>query len=280
MPRKVVRLKPLVVPMIIARKYAGELAYLVRGMVRDYQSIIGIYRDNRGQIVVDDMVNDLTKRLDKLGRIWRKRFEEFADNNTPKTIERVLRSSDLQIKSILQDWFAENRFVLFGQSIPRPLQQVMKASIEENVALIKSLPLQFEERVRGSVYRAVSGGGTLKDLRKELSKYAGMSERRAKLVASDQVHKAFVNISAKRMETVGIKKYEWVHTRIGKTQRPYHMRRWDGVSGKKDGHPNGLNGFIFDMNHLPIIDEKTGERGLPGRLPFCHCRLSPVIEFD
>ena len=157
----------------------------------------------------------------------------------------------------------------------------MKASIQENVALIKSLPLQYEERVRGAVYRAVAGGGTLKSLKKELMKYAGMEERRAKLVAGDQTHKAFVSIAAKRMESVGVKKYMWVHTLMGKTHRPYHLRKWDGVSGKKNGHPNGLNGFIFDIHNLPIIEEKTGERGLPGQLPFCHCKLAPVIDiFD
>ena len=122
--------------------------------------------------------------------------------------------------------------------------------------------------------------GTLKDLQFSLRKYAGMSARHAKLVASDQINKAFVNISAQRMKQAGITKYQWIHTNSGKTHRPYHKRKWDGVSGKKNGHPNGLNGFIFDMAHQPIIDEKTGETGLPGQLPYCHCKLAPIITFD
>lgn len=279
--RKPIRLKPLVMPMIIARKYASDLSRLVRDMVKDYQSIIEIYRDKRGQATGDDMVTDLDVKFNRLGREWQKRFKEYAESNTPKTVQKVLKSSDLQIKSILSDWFAQKRFTLFGQSVPLALREVIKASIQENVALIKSLPTQYEERVRGAVYRAVAGGGTLKDLRHELTKYAIMTNNRAKLVASDQTHKVFVSVAAKRMESVGIKKFEWIHTHAGKTQRPYHLRKWDGVSGKKDGHPNGLNGFIFDLNHLPVIDERTMERGLPGRLPFCHCRLAPVIEmFD
>ena len=87
----------------------------------------------------------------------------------------------------------------------------------------------------------------------------------------------FNTLSARRMASVGINKVRWIHG-FPKEPRPYHARVWDGKSGKKDGHPNGLNGFIFSLDNPPIIDEKTGERGLPGRLPFCSCRMEPVID--
>lgn len=282
MPKRVIKLKPLVPPMIIARKYAGDLLRLVSDMVKDYWGLVGIYRDKRGQIVEDETwaINDLDARLDKLDRKWRIRFEEFAQNNSPKMMEKILRMSDTQIKEVLKDWFAEKRFMLFDKSIPVRLRQVMKASIQENVSLIKSMPSQYSERVRGAVYRAVAGGGTLKDLKVSLRKYAGMSARRAKLVASDQVNKAFTTISMHRMEEAGITKYMWVYTYASKIPRDYHKRKWDGVSGNKDGHPNGLNGFIFSKGEQPVINEKTGERGLPGQLPYCRCKLAPVIVFD
>lgn len=282
MPKKVIKLKPLIPPMIIARKYSGDLLRLVSEMVKDYWSLVGIYRNKRGQVVQDETwaITDLDDRLAKLDRKWQERFKEYAKNNSPKMIQKVLKQSDIQLKETLKDWFAEKRFMLFDKEIPTALRQVLRASIEENVMYISDLPVKYAGRVRGAVYRAVTGGGTLKDLQVSLRKYAGMTARRAKLVATDQINKAFVNISAQRMKQAGITKYQWVHTNAGKTHRPYHKRKWDGVSGKKNGHPNGLNGFIFDMSHQPIIDEKTGETGLPGQLPYCHCKLSPVIVFD
>ncbi|RIQ43658.1 phage head morphogenesis protein, partial [Bordetella avium] len=30
----------------------------------------------------------------------------------------------------------------------------------------------------------------------------------------------------------------------------------------------------------PIIDKTTGERGLPGQLINCKCRMRPVIDFS
>lgn len=282
MPKRVIKLNPLIPPMIIARKYSGDLLRLVSEMVKDYWSLVGIYRNKRGQVVQDETwaITDLDDRLAKLDRKWQERFKEYAKNKSPKMIQKVLKQSDVQLKETLKDWFAEKRFMLFDKEIPIALRQVLRASIEENVMYISDLPVKYSGQVRGAVYRTVTGGGTLKDLQVSLRKYAGMTARRAKLVATDQINKAFVNISAQRMKQAGITKYMWVHTNAGKTYRPYHKRKWDGVSGKKNGHPNGLNGFIFDMEHQPIIDEKTGERGLPGQLPFCHCDLAPVITFD
>lgn len=279
---RIIRLNPLVPPMIIARKYAGDLLRLVNEMVKDYWSVVGIYKDKRGQLVHDDSwaINDLDARLDKLDSKWRARFEEYAKENSPKVVEKVLRQTDLQLKETLKDWFAEKRFLLFDRHISNPLRQVMKASIEENVNYISDLPSRFSSRVRGAVYRVVTSTGTLKDLRMSLRKYAGMSERQAKLVATDQINKAFNVMAMHRMAEAGITKYMWVYTYTSKTPRDYHKRKWDGKSGKKDGHPNGLNGFIFEQGHNPIIDEKTGETGLPGQLPYCRCKLSPVIVFE
>ena len=280
MPKKIVRLRPLIAPMIITRKYMGELSHLVGEMVKEYNTLLRIYKDNRGQFTADAWgITELDDRIKHLSKKWQERFIEYAKNNVPKIVDALRRQSDLQIKEILKDWFAEQRFTLFGQNIPVPMRQVIKACIEENVSYITTLPQQYNMRVSGAVYRAVSGGGTFKQLRNELFKYADMTYRRAKLVASDQTHKAFTSIAAKRMETLGITKYEWIHTGAGKTHRPYHKAKWDGVSGKTNGEPNGLNGFIFDMKHQPVIDKRTGQTGLPGQLPFCHCRLAPVIEF-
>ena len=281
MKKKTVEFRALVPPLALERKYAKDLVALVLAMTRDYAQIAKIYKDKRHQIVQDDTwgINDLDKRLDSLGEKWRKRFEEFADSNSPQVVNQVLKQSDLQIKEILKDWFAEKRFMLLDQHISNPLRQVMKASVEYNVSLIKSLHYQYAERVRGAVYRAVAGGGSLGDLKRALVKYAGMETRRAKLVAGDQVRKIFVSVSNRRLNDLGITKRKWVYTYASKDPRDYHKRKFNGDYSQ---YPkvNGLNGLIFDVDNPPIIDEKTGERGYPSVLPFCKCRMGVVITFD
>jgi len=39
-----------------------------------------------------------------------------------------------------------------------------------------------------------------------------------------------------------------------------------------------LNGKKFSFNNLPVIDSKTGERGLPGQAFGCRCRMKPVVN--
>lgn len=282
MIKKTIDFKPLIPSKAIANVYQRELSKLIVAMVNDYKSILTLYKDKRGQIVGDDawLTTDVEQRFSRLGKKWQKRFEEYAKGKSPAFVRKILKQTDLQLKSTLKNYIAESQFTLIGEVVPTPLKQVMKAHIAENVALITSIPVQYADRLKGAVYRAITGAGTLKDLTKEIRKCGGMSLRRAKLIAGDQTRKAFTTLAVKRMEQVGISKYKWIHTGAGKTHREYHKRKWDGKSGLKDGQPNGLNGFIFDLQHLPVIDKRTGERGLPNQLPYCHCLMSPVITFE
>lgn len=284
MPKsKYVFLKSVKPSRAVAQTYGRDIQYYIKAMVRDYGVLLGIYNDKRGQLTGDADVwitTEVQERFKKLGKKWQKEFEKFAQGKSEEVIRKILKQTDLQLKSILQDYMSAQYFTLIGNTIPKPMRIMMKAQVAENVALITSIPEDFKHRVEGAVYRAITGSGTLKQLRDEIHHYGNMSLRRAKLISSDQTSKIFNVMAIERMKQVGITKCRWVHTHRGETQRPYHERRWDGVSGLKDGVPNGLNGFIFDPSNPPLIDPKTGQRGLPGELPFCHCDTAPVIEFN
>lgn len=260
--------------------YGREISGMVALMIKDYRQLLGLYNDKQGQLAMDAetwLTTDMEKRLAKLGKKWAEIFAAFAADKSKRMVAKVLKLSDMQLKSALKDFYADKRWELIAGTIPTPMQQTIKAHVADNVALIKSVAQQYHERITGAVYRAITGEGSFGQLRRDFIKYGNMSSRRAKLIASDQVHKTFTTLAARRMASLGIAKYKWVHGH-SKEPRPYHAEMWDGVSGKKDGHPNGLNGFIFTLENPPIINEKTGERGLPGRLPFCSCRLAPVLE--
>ena len=68
--------------------------------------------------------------------------------------------------------------------------------------------------------------------------------------------------SAKYQDS-GIEEFEWRHTDLSKEPNLYHK--------------NELNGKVFRFDDLPIIDQTTGERGLPGQLPGCRCEARPVV---
>lgn len=103
------------------------------------------------------------------------------------------------------------------------------------------------------------------DLQPAIEKLGGISKKRAALIARDQTSKATTAINKTRMAGLGVKKFKWLHSYGGKEPRPLHK--------------DVLNGNIYSMEDPPVIDERTGERGLPGQLINCRCRMVPVIEF-
>src|SRR5690606_26092523 len=135
----------------------------------------------------------------------------------------------------------------------------------ENVSLIKSIPEKYFTDVTGSVMRSITTGQGIKDLITQIEKYDGITERRAKNIALDQTRKAYNMINKQRMMTAGFKKFKWLHSGGGQHPRKDHI---------------AMNGNVYSFDDLPVIDKKTGERGIPSQLINCGCVMQPVYEFE
>lgn len=278
--------RPFTAPKSIEIQYRNELYKLIKAMCKDYKAVVGIYRDKQDQVAMDAdrtwLSTAETAKLESLGAKWSKKFEEFAKQYSPRYVKSILRMSTTQIKSVLKDWFADKRLTLFGNVIPTELRQVVNANTAYNVSLITSIATQYHERILGSVMRSITGGGSLKQLTMEIYRYGNMEMRRAKLIAQDQTRKVYNTITLHNCKRLGVKKMMWNHSHAVREARPLHIRKWDGVSGLKDGRPNGLDGFIFSIDNPPVIQEAKGKqpeiRGYPAQLPFCHCVMTAVLD--
>jgi SPP1 gp7 family putative phage head morphogenesis protein len=133
------------------------------------------------------------------------------------------------------------------------------------VSLIKSIPEEYFAKVAGAVARSISSGNGLQDLTAFFAEQDGVEARRAKNIAIDQTHKAYNGLNAERMKRQGVGKYEWVHSGGGLHPRPLHQ---------------SYHGRIFSFDKPPVIDERTGARGIPGQAINCRCTMVPVIEFE
>lgn len=145
-----------------------------------------------------------------------------------------------------------------------PLQNIYKASVAENVSLIKSIASEYLQKVEGAVMRSITTGNGLQDLVPALEQYEGMTHRRAKNIALDQTRKAYNSINRGRMEALGVSQFMWHHSGGGAHPREDHLE---------------MDGQIYSFDKLPVIDPRTGERGIPGQAPNCKCTMSPVFEF-
>ena len=153
-----------------------------------------------------------------------------------------------------------------------------REGIEENVNLIKTIPAQYFGKIDKAVEARTRGKMTRGALVKRIKELGHITQRRAEMIADDQTAKATEAMTLARCRNAGIKRVMWVHSGVSMKPRDYHKRRWDGHTGKFNGKPNGLNGYIFNIDTPPVIDLKTGERGFPAQLVNCKCQLVPVVS--
>lgn len=145
-----------------------------------------------------------------------------------------------------------------------PVGDITKAAINENVGLIKSIPEQYLGKVRRAVMTSITTGNGLQDLQPFMEKQKGITQRHARNMALDQTRKTYNAINKGRMQNAGVGKFEWIHT--GGSQKP----RQDHIE---------MSGNVYSFDDLPVIDERTGERGIPGQAPNCRCTMRPVLDF-
>lgn len=142
-------------------------------------------------------------------------------------------------------------------------REILKASIEENVGLIKSIPQKYLQQVQGAVMRSITSQNGMNDLTTFLQKYKEITYRRARFIAADQTRKLNASLSTGRLTKLGVKKFQWVHTA---SPHPRHLHEQ-------------LDGKIFEFANPPVIQKDPEVRGLPGQLIACRCRALPVFEF-
>lgn len=133
----------------------------------------------------------------------------------------------------------------------------IEAAVVANSALIKSLPDQAIEKLRGRVLNDVARGARYESLAKDIAEQFDVTDRRAKLIARDQLAKVNSAITEAKQKALGITKYEWSTS---------------GDERVRDSHADN-NGKVFEWDKPPAT-------GHPGEDINCRCVAIPVIEFD
>lgn len=207
--------------------------------------------------------------MNRLSARFKLLFDDAASEMTQKMVERTLSNSTTGLKGSLRD--IAGNVTLKTDIFTAELRDVVSASISEAVGLIKRIPEKYLGQVQGDVMRSITTGQGLADLQPALEKQGATIKNWAKNTALDQTRKVYNSINKGRMQAVGIKKFQWIHSGGSNNPRELHIRKAEN---------GGLNGRICSFDDLPIIDDKTGEKGIPGQLPHCHCVMKPVFSFD
>lgn len=245
----------------IAIAYRRRIMALVAEMAISYEHWLrAAYRANPPRMAQDEAPADELRRvLKRMGIQWQKRFDEMGPKLAAHFAQTVGRQSEAALRRILRDGGITVKFKMTPE-----LRDIMKATVAENVSLIKSIGSEYHSQVEGLVMRSVTEGRDLSTLTKELTQRYGITERRAKFIALDQNNKATSAVQRERQVALGLEDGIWMHSHAGREPRPTHLAN--------DQKRFSISEGWFDP------DPKVRKRIWPGILPRCRCTWRPVVK--
>lgn len=222
--------------------YRRNLLSLIKGIhdqvEREVYPLIDYYEPS---YIQDTPRQDIYAQINYISDQLLKPVEDFANKVSKLFVGDVTKLN----KERLQKSFNKT----FGFSVPALIRDegigdVVDAAITENVKLIKTIPRQYLAGVKQLISLGMTEGKSAVDIRRSLSNDTliyGISQRRARLIARDQVGKINGNLTEIRAKEVGSPGYIWIG-REDDLERPTHVANnnkyftWSKPPAKT-GHP-------------------------------------------
>ena len=248
------QLRALINEMAASVEQAIRSAYRARPpkMAQDAPPDASGFREPRAQspaLALRDAIRKLVAR-------WQQRFNDAA----PKLAEYFSRAmadrSDSALRAILRDGGFSVRF-----KMTREMNDVLRATIEQQVGLIRSIPEQYLGKVQNAVMRSVQTGRDLATLTDEIEALGMVTRKRAAFIARDQSNKSTSALTRVRQVELGITDAVWMHSHAGVAPRKTHVQM--------DGKTYPLAKGMWD----PAVQEYI----FPGFLPNCRCVSRPIL---
>ncbi|KAA0970821.1 hypothetical protein FPY71_10115 [Aureimonas fodinaquatilis] len=238
-------------------EYLRELRTMLRGIAAEVKQNILPAAETELATARDRLQRDMNIRaFDLLAAVAR-----GLANIAEQLVERILRAETRRHR---RKWLQSVRSAL-GIDIAavvreEDLEWFLETSVTRNVGLIRRLADDTVAAVQTAVTNAILRGRTAPQLRKDLTGLFGISDRRAKTIARDQISKVTSDLNRKRHEQAGITEYVWM-TSQDERVRSLHL----SLEGKeyKYAEPTGA------------------EQGLPPGQPInCRCIAKGIIRFN
>jgi uncharacterized protein with gpF-like domain len=259
--KRPIRLAPIRPNAGLTAKYQAALDRTIAEMQRSIlYHVRAAYRRNPPEMAADESpAAGLQAMMARLGRQWTARFADLAATWGPRFGKDAVGNTDRSFAAALK----KAGFTVQFRMTPAA-NDIMRATIAEQVGLIKSIPEQYLTQVQGAVMRSVALGGDLGTLAAEIEHQYGVTKRRAALIARSQNAIATASITKARQLEIGITQAIWLHSAGGKQPRPSHVK-----AGRDKTRYDVAKGWY---------DPDEGNFIHPGQLVNCRCVSISVID--
>ena len=122
--------------------------------------------------------------------------------------------------------------------------------------------------MRRDVLEMTQNGARTETIKKYFMNRWGIAERKAEFLARNESGIASSVLKATHYQDMGCTHFKWLRS-TSKEKRELHLEY-----AKETNNKYGIGGTnIFAFDNPPIIDERTGQRGLPQEIYNCSCNL-------
>ena len=129
----------------------------------------------------------------------------------------------------------------------------------EQVALIKSLPLEAAQKAQSLAAEAMAGGERAAAIVGGILDLGAATEARAMLIARTEIAKANATFTRVRADAAGVTHYVWRTVGDEKVRSAHYI----------------LDGEIFEFASPPDVEGEGAHH--PGEFPNCRCYAEPII---
>ena len=194
----------------------------------------------------------LLSQLSNLGDLIKKLVFDEAVNAIMKNLqERVYKNAK------------QHKIELITPKLDSFMEDEIAKRYTENLNFwIKNWTEDQIVKMRNEVSVMANVGKSTKTISDYIQKEFGISQSHAKFLARNESAIATSSYLSAKYEAEGFSSFKW-HTIMDGRERDLHKQ---------------LNGQIFRFDNPPIIDERTGQKGLPGQTYNCRCTFSPIID--
>ncbi len=194
-------------------------------------------------------------------------YLEQVEYNFPYIIESMVFNTE--VKTILDDAGNEVKKNVKHINVIEPeLSEEQKAEIArsytENIKgyVIKDFAQERIPEMRRKIQELVLKGYRTDKVQELLQKEYGIAARKAKFLAQNETTIMLSEYKKVTYKEMGFNKFIWRTITDGR-ERELHKQ---------------LNGTVWNYDNPPIIDERTGNRGLPGQTYNCRCTQIPYMD--
>lgn len=229
----------------IERFYAQQL----RKLARHIGDIIGAFPpgDPAAEPVIRRALADYSDAIDGWARVTAGHMLAMVEKTDAATWEARSREMSTALKQELQR---------------APTGSLLRSLLDEQVTLIKSIPLDAAQRVHEWTLKGLEDSSRSKEVAAEILRSNDVSAARATLIARTETARTASKLTEARAVAVGSTHYIW---------------RTVGDSDVRESHRE-MNGKPFEWANPPTLSDGTTTH--PGQIYNCRCYPEPILPED